>query len=119
MGSEAALTGELCGKRSSALAASHVQDGRVAVSPPESGALEYRLGVEPGHVLSDEHLRFRRRVAVRSLLGCHVGLGKCIIPFFKAFGTAICQGIYISADLLQFKLSRYGIDFEFCEEICE
>ena len=33
-------------------------------------------------------------------------------PFFKAFGTAICQEIYISANLLQFKLSRDGIDFE-------
>ena len=31
--------------------------------------------------------------------------------FFKAFGTAICQEIYIS-NLLQFKLSRDGIDFE-------
>jgi hypothetical protein len=40
-------------------------------------------------------------------------------PFHKAFGTAIFEGIYISANLLQFRSTRYGIDFDFYQEFCK
>src|SRR5208282_756225 len=36
-----------------------------------SPALEYRFGVKPGHVLSHEYLRLRRRLAVGSLQACY------------------------------------------------
>src|ERR1700730_7466135 len=39
--------------------------------------------------------------------------------FLKPLARLSAREIYISADLLQFKLSRYGIDFEFYYEVYE
>ena len=41
-------------------------------------------------------------------------------PLLKAFGTAICQGdIHFSQTSLQFRSTRYGIDFDLYQKFCK
>ena len=41
-------------------------------------------------------------------------------PFHKAFSTAICQGdIHFSQTSLQFRSTRYGIDFDLYQKFCK